>query len=113
MAIISFNLTKKQFLAGEKTVTRRDWSDRQFIMWQRFWDRGHLVHDAYSATPIAGGKPIGKFRLTARPYREMLNDMPIEDLELEGGLWKSVGEYCGFIGKEPGDIMTVIRFKKL
>jgi len=113
MAIVSFSLTKDEFLAGIKTVTRRDWSDRHLDRWQAFWDSDKLVHDAWDKIPIAGGTPIGKFRLTARPYRERLKDMPLDDLLNEGGMCSSIEEFCSFVGKTPEDYVAVIRFEKL
>lgn len=113
MAILSFALTKDEFLSGKKTVTRRSWKMSYFELWQRFFDTGNLIHDAYDRSPRAGGKPIGKFRLTCRPYMELLRNMQIEDLEAEGGMCKTVEEYCRLIGKKPDDFVVVIMFEKL
>ena len=63
MAILSFSITTNEFLSGNKTVTRRDWSEKQFSMWQRLWDNGKRIHDAWDNIPRAGGKFIGKFKL--------------------------------------------------
>lgn len=81
MAILSFKLTKEEFLTGKKTVTRRDWKRPYMEKWQRWYDEGRRVHDAYDQIPIAGGEKFGEFRLTCRPYWEKLEDMPEEDLE--------------------------------
>lgn len=113
MAIISFAKTVDELLSDKKTVTRRDWSDKQFEMWCNFWDDGHLIHDAYDKSPRNGGKKISRFELTYRPYRERLEDMPLADLITEGGMCKTVKEFCGFIGKTPDDIVTVIRLRRI
>ena len=113
MAILTFSLTKQQFLSGAKTVTRRTWAEKHIEMWQRLWDTERLVHDAWDKIPIAGGEPIGKFRLTVRPYREQLANMPVEDLIEEGGMCATIDEFCYLIGRSPNDVVTVVRFEKL
>jgi hypothetical protein len=113
MAIISFSLTKEEFLLGKKTVTRRDWSDEHFKMWVNLWDSGKIVHDAWDNIPRAGGKKIGKLILTKRPYKEQLAQMPITDLNAEGGMCSTLDEYYSLIGKSPHDYVAVIRFKKM
>jgi len=49
--------------------------------------------------------------LTCRPYREALKDMPVEDLEAEGGYWESLEEFVDLQGGDPEAIMTVVRFE--
>ena len=110
MAIISFGLTTKEFLSGKKTVTRRDWKPRQTEMWQKFWDDGNLIHDAYDKSPRNGGKKIGEIQLTKCPWREQLKYMRIIDLIEEGDMCNTVEEFCKFIGKKPDDYVTVISF---
>lgn len=113
MAILSFSLTKEEFLSGRKTVTRRDWSHEHFRMWVRLWDTGRLVHDAWDNIPRAGGRKIGKLKLTARPYRERLSRMPPADLSAEGGMCSTVDDFCALIGKSRSEYVTVVRFQKL
>jgi hypothetical protein len=113
MAIISFSMTKNEFLEGSKTVTRRNWSDRHFRMWENLWETEQYVHDAWDNIPIAGGTKIGKFRLTARPYRERLSEMPVEDLAAEGGMCSNLDDFYELTGMSESDIVTVIRFEKL
>ena len=113
MAIISFALTTKEFLSGRKTVTRRAWNYNHFERWCEWYDAGKRVHQAWDNVPYAGGKRIGTFELTCRPYQEKLADMPLSDLEAEGGMCKSLEEFRALIGKSLGDVVTVIRFKKL
>ncbi|MBW4554114.1 MAG: hypothetical protein KME35_23875 [Aphanocapsa sp. GSE-SYN-MK-11-07L] len=111
--IITFAWTTEVFLAGTKTVTRRDWSDRTFAQWYRAWDTNRLVHDAYDKSPRCGGRKVGTFKLTARPYRERLGDFPESDLADEGGLWETVQEYIDLQGGQPDQVLTVVRFCKL
>jgi len=113
MAILSFALTKREFLSGNKTVTRRAWSDEHFRMWARMWESKRLIHDAWDNIPRAGGKKIGRLILTAKPYRERLEHMPEDDLLAEGGMCSTLHEFCALIGKSPKDYVTVIRFQKL
>ncbi len=85
------------------------WSDRHLRQWQKAWDEDRLVHDAWDKSPRAGGKHIGRFRLTCRPYREQLVDMPEEDIGLEGGLWESKAEFIRLFGG-PDLCPAVVRF---
>jgi hypothetical protein len=110
---ISFAWTTPQFLDGSKTVTRRDWSDRTFAQWCRAWDEGRLEHDAWDKNPRCKGQKVGRFTLTARPYRERLGDFPESDLAAEGGLWPTVQDYIDLQGGDPDKVLAAIRFRKL
>ncbi|HLF28241.1 MAG TPA: hypothetical protein VJG32_18070 [Anaerolineae bacterium] len=109
--ILSFAWTTPQYQSGKKKCTRRMWSDDYLALWQKAWDEGRLVHDAYDRLPRIGGQRIGKFRLTCRPYRERLADMPEEDIGLEGGLWASKEEFIELFGG-PELMPAVIRFEQ-
>ena len=113
MALISFAMTVDEFLSGEKTCTRRDWSDNYRKLWQKWWDEGKYVHTAYDKNPRNSGKVIGHFMLTKRPYREKLCNMPESDLMAEGNICETRESFFRLIGKTPDDIVTVVRFKKL
>ena len=83
-------------------------------MWQKAWDAGRLEHDAYDRTPRIGGKKIGRFRLTARPYLERLRDMPDADLAAEGfPEFETIQEYIDFMQADPEEVFAVIRFLKV
>src|SRR3990167_1798886 len=110
--IISMAWTASPYLAGHKTCTRRIWTDAYLVQWQRAWDEGRLVHDVYDRSPRVGGKRIGQMRLTARPCRERLADMPESDLQAEGGLWSSKEEFIELFGG-PHLAPVVIRFEPL
>lgn len=112
--IISFSLTEKEFLSGKKTCTRRAWSKAQMGKWLSAWKNDKHVHDAWNKLPfVQGAKKIGKIKLSCKPYWEQLRNMPESDLEAEGGMCKTIGEFCSLIGKNPDDIVTVIRFTPL
>ncbi len=110
MAILSFSLTKEEFLAGKKTVTRRDWADSYHEMWERMWENDRLIHDAYDNIPRVGGAKIGQLKLIDKPYKEKLSEMPFEDLAAEGGMCSTREEFYALIGKLPEDVVSVIRF---
>jgi hypothetical protein len=101
MAIISFSMTVDELLAGEKTVTRRDWKSSYMWSWQQWYEEGRLVHDAYDQIPIAGGEKIGEIRLTDRPYWERLDEMPESDLAAEGGMVETLEEFTSSSGFHP------------
>lgn len=111
--ILSFAWTKNQFLAGIKTETRRNWSDRQLKLWQKAWDEGRLIHDAYNKVPYAGGWKIGFLKLTKRPYRQKLSEMTFENLKAEGGMCASLCEFYQLVGYPKEKQMTVIHFEKI
>lgn len=110
--ILSFALTEKEFMAGIKTVSRRNWKPRTLRAWQRAWDNGRLVHDAANKVLFAGGRRIGKFKLTARPFRQRISAMGPEDLRREGGMCATVQDYCRLVGYRQTKILSVIEFVK-
>lgn len=104
-------MTTDELLAGEKTVTRRDWKESHLMNWQDWYDHGYWRHDAYDKIPIAGGEKIGEIYLTERPYWEKLSDMPESDLEKEGGMVDTLEEFYDLIGLPPSKEVAVIRFQ--
>lgn len=111
MAIISFSMTVDELLAGEKTVTRRDWKPSYMADWQRWYEEGRHLHDAYDQIPIAGGEKIGEIRLTDRPYWERLDEMPESDLAAEGGMVETLEEFYELVGLPPSAEVAVVRFE--
>jgi len=111
MAIITFSLTSDALLRGQKSVTRRDWKQSHMANWQRWYDEGKHVHDAYDRIPIAGGQKIAEIRLVERPYWEALKEMPEEDLEAEGGMVDDLEDFYELIGLSPSHEVAVVRFK--
>lgn len=59
---------------------------------------------------VKGAKKVGLIRLTQPPYQEQLSDMPILDLEAEGGLWASIEEFISLFGS-PDLVVWVVRFE--
>lgn len=114
MAILSFAKTQREYKNGIKTVTRRRWKERHYRRWQKYWDEGRLVHDAWSNLPfVAGAQKMGQFRLTCRPYHEYLGDMPESDLEAEGGMCETKEEFYDLMGVHPNEQVVVIRFQPM
>lgn len=107
--IISFG--KTQHLLSQKSVTRRNWSKRQRDTLDKAWREGRHRHKAYDRNPRNGGQQIGWLTLTQRPYRETLEDMPQEDLILEGGDCQTVQAFAEkYFNGNLELTVTVIRF---
>lgn len=115
MREISFNWTATAFLAGAKTVTRRDWKDS----YAKTFKKDELVA-AYDKQRRFGGKRIGTIQLTKDPYKQSTAELTIEDwyaegmyvLEGEGRLIKGVMPdvfWLNWITKP--EVLWVINFK--
>lgn len=116
--ILSFAWTGPDFIKGTKTATRRFYAKRQIRAWQRAWDEDRLIHEAWDKVPFAGGKRIGRFRLTKRPYLQPLNQMtPLELLEEGPAVCRECkfdeGLFPSFVGKEPDAVALVIEFERI
>jgi hypothetical protein len=75
--ILLFARTSEAFLAGVKTVSRRDWSERYAMQWVKAWEEGRTRHQAWNKVPwCKGAHQIGYFELSACVYQERLVDMP-------------------------------------
>jgi hypothetical protein len=106
---ISFGKTLA-FLAN-KTVTRRAWKDTHAKKFINAFHRNKLVK-ALDKDIRYGGKQIGWCRLLCAPYKEKLCDMPPSDLEAEGGMCRSIGEFVGRYFKGDSSLVVwVIRFE--
>lgn len=79
MREISFNWTVTAFLAGVKTVTRRDWKDS----YAKTFKKGELLA-AYDKQRRFGGQRIGTIKLTKAPYKESTALIPEDDWYAEG-----------------------------
>ena len=77
MMIISFAWTTPALLAGQKTVTRRNWSDRH----ARLFHAGDHVA-AWDRSPHLHGKQVAVIELTHDPYKS--EELPHEDWSREG-----------------------------
>ena len=82
MRIISFHWTVEALLAGAKTVTRREWSEK----YARSFKAGERVQ-AWDKSPRYGGKKVAVIELTQDPYQEYLDDAPASDFQAEGLQW--------------------------
>ncbi len=78
MKIISFAYTTDALLAGEKTVSRRYWTDNHANRFQP----GELVQ-AWDKRPSFGGKKVAEIKIIA-VYKENMVNAPDEDYEKEG-----------------------------
>lgn len=76
---ISFAWTTPALLVGQKTVTRRDWSE----VHARGFRKGDLV-EAFDKQARFGGKKVAVIRLTETPYQESTGLAPDGDWEAEG-----------------------------
>jgi len=91
--IISFGWTRDAFIAGRKSVTRRNWTDN----YARGVTPGCLM-DAYDCSPRAGGRKIAVIRVLSC-QREALSRLITEpayareELQKEGGMWRDVKEF--------------------
>lgn len=117
--ILSFAWTSEDFSAGTKTATRRFYQPRQIDAWQRAWDIDPTRHhEAWDKVPFAGGKRIGWFRLTRRPYLQPLCEMTINDLHKEGAYvcWECQMRpdlFPFFVGREQDAVALVIEFERV
>jgi len=82
MRNISFAWTTPALVAGAKTVTRREWTDR----YARWFKKDMLVA-AYDRQPRFKGKKVATLRLTADAKKERYNDVTDDDWEDEGFAW--------------------------
>lgn len=99
--IISFAWTTGALLSGDKTVTRRFWTDA----YAKRFKKGMLV-DAYDKSPRCRGKKVADIRLTKDPYKEKLSNMSDDHYWREGGYryWNNKEDYIEDMGgpeKEP------------
>ena len=90
---ISFSQTSTELLSGKKTCTRRIWKDKTARLFTRYFNEGRSI-PAYDKSPRNGGVEIARILLTSAPYLEKLADMPLEDLDAEGGMCKTVEDFC-------------------
>jgi hypothetical protein len=82
MKDLSFGWTWPAFVAGVKTVTRRDWKPRHASLWHEGDD--FLALDRQRRFK---GVEIGIGRVIAPVVRESLSDMPDSDYQAEGMAW--------------------------
>lgn len=121
MKIISFGWTWPAFVAGVKTVTRRNWTPEYAIKFHT----GDICQ-AYDKSPRCGGKKIGLLRLTCAPRLEEMCYMDDEDYAAEGFEYLNLNRHllpksmpydvsgAGFDAwRKSGDSLWVIRFERV
>ena len=115
MLITSFSKTL-EFLppAGNKSETRRTWSDCRFTSWAKAWDEGRIYHRAYDIQARNGGRCIGLMRLCERPYRQRLFSMGLQSLAREGTPCSSIERFVhDYFEGEFATVVSVIHFDYL
>jgi len=106
--IISFGKTLEYL--PQKSVTRRTWKDAHAQKFINAFNQNKLVK-AFDKDIRYGGKQIGWCRLSCAPYKEMLCDMPSEDLLAEGGMCDTISEFVQqYFDSNPRLEVWVIRF---
>ena len=110
MKIISFAWTVEPLVRGQKTCTRRNWSDDYA---RRFKNNDYV--QAFDREPREGGQCVATIQLTCDPYKEFLMDMTDEEEKAEGGVWGSakafIEAYCRGADAIFDYELWVIRFK--
>ena len=111
--ILSVRYTVEEYLAGLKTQTSRpNWTPNTMRKWQKAWDEGRYVHQAWSASPfVKGARRLPDFRLTRRPYWGSVAEMTEDDLKAEGGRWLTREEFAEALGTALSWKMPVLRFE--
>jgi len=107
---ISFSLTCHELLNGEKTQTRRFWQDDYARSFIRYYEKGIEI-PALNKGRHRGGREIGKIRLTEKPYQQMLSEMPVSDLDKEGGMCTTVQEFIDRFFEGQDKLVWVLDFE--
>lgn len=110
---LSFAWTADAYRRGDKTATRRFWTERTFKAWCNAWDQGRRQHLALDGASFRGGKGSGYFELTKRPYKQRLADMTADDLRREATPATTPKEFAKFVGKSVRAIAVVIEFRAM
>ncbi len=106
---LSFTYSTDALLAGRLHCTRRWWRTCYLVKWQRAYDRGEVLHAAYDHLPCVNGRQIGTLRLTHRPERVRIADLPETDFCDDGGPWPTKASFLAKYG--PDRTPVVIRFE--
>ena len=107
---ISFGLVLPELLSGKKTQTRRAWQDDYAESFIRYYEEGIEI-PALDKGRHRGGQEIGKIRLTEKPYQQILSEMPISDLEKEGGMCATVQEFTDRFFEGQDKLVWVLNFE--
>jgi uncharacterized protein YqfB (UPF0267 family) len=85
--IVSFAHTTGALLAGEKTMTRRDWKPEHAA---RF--KAGMLIDAWDRSPRVGrgkARKVATIRVTRDAYQQMSDALNVVDYRREGFAWMS------------------------
>jgi len=107
---ISFALTLHELLNGKKIQTRRFWQDDYARSFIRYYEKGIEI-PALNKGRHRGGQEIGKIRLTEKPYQQMLSEMPVSDLDKEGGMCTTVQEFVDRFFEGQDKLVWVLDFE--
>ena len=108
MQIISFAMTTAALLAGQKTVTRRDWPEK----YAQQFKPGNLVQ-GYDRSARNGGKCIAIIRLEnlrREPLSRLVENPAYgrEELVKEGNLWPRLEDFLALFGTpKHGDLVRL------
>jgi hypothetical protein len=105
---ISFSMTKSELLSGNKTVTRRNWSDRYVKRFISAYKEEKYI-EAISAQLRYGGTTLGYIKLTQPIYKECILDITSEEIIKEGFPNLSKEQ---FLNKYFGDLLEDIKIGK-
>lgn len=112
--IISFAYTTDALLAGQKTVTRRDWAPSHAA---KFYPG--LVVDAWSRNPrVPGARKVAEIQIVSvrlEPVQLLLDnpDYAASEVRAEGDLWDSPEDFIGVFGSgfDPSKELYRIEFE--
>ena len=109
MRRISMAWTSGAFENRTKSVTRRKWCDKYAESWQV-----GEVFRAVDKLRNSNAKILGYGKITRKPYREALRNMPDDHFEREGGTqyWASKEAFIEAMGG-PDAVYWVIEFEKI
>ncbi|MCE9500836.1 MAG: hypothetical protein K8R21_10105 [Leptospira sp.] len=102
MKIISFGYTADPYIAGVKSVTRRNWLDKYALQFDP-----PEIFSGYDKSPRFGGKKAKESRLISLT-KEHISTMPDSDYEAEGFKW--LDEHPQFIHKIYKDFSSMHQF---
>lgn len=80
---VSFGHTADRLLEGQKTVTRRNWTEKYAARFLKAYKNGQWVR-ALNKGFYAGGYQVGWLQLKKPPYLEPLSEISQRDCQLEG-----------------------------
>ena len=115
---ISMACVTPSFVTGNKSVTRRNWTDRHSRL---FTDGTQAL--VWNKQARFGGEPIGVLELTENPFKQSTGEMTVQDYDMEGFLELDTKYYeiertmpvkdAMLSWKRRNELLTVVPFKIL